>query len=106
MAARLDSQHTEAGLGIVEGDPLDAAGEHFPVGLIRSRRCSHSLEYPRERGSLANAGEDGGPGARAWVRAESLIKLCSLGVMRPVRCYDPGQQQAKGIATFRLANEG
>jgi hypothetical protein len=26
--------------------------------------------------------------------------------MRPVRCYDPGQQQAKGIATFRLANEG
>src|SRR5689334_23191236 len=55
MAARLDSQHTEARLGIVEGDPLDDAGEHFPVGLIRSRRCSHSLEYPRGRGSLAKA---------------------------------------------------
>jgi hypothetical protein len=31
MAARLDP-HTEAGLGIVEGYPLDDAGEHFPIG--------------------------------------------------------------------------
>src|SRR5690349_24186976 len=55
MAARLDPQHTEAGLGIVEGYPLNDAGEHFSVGLIRSRRCRHSLGYPRGRGSLANA---------------------------------------------------
>ena len=59
MAARLDSQHTEARLDIVEGYPLDDAGEHFPVGLIRNLRCRHSLGYPRGRGSLANAGKDG-----------------------------------------------
>jgi len=37
MAARIDPQHTEAGVGIVEGDPLDDASEDFPVGLIGSR---------------------------------------------------------------------
>jgi hypothetical protein len=31
----------------VEGYPLDDAGEHFPAGLIRSRRCKHSVGYPR-----------------------------------------------------------
>ena len=29
MAARLDAQNAEAVLGVVEGDPLDEAGEHF-----------------------------------------------------------------------------
>ena len=29
MAARLDPQNAEAVLGVVEGDPLDEAGQHF-----------------------------------------------------------------------------
>jgi hypothetical protein len=29
MAARLRPEHAEAVLGVVEGDPLDEAGEHF-----------------------------------------------------------------------------
>jgi hypothetical protein len=39
MTACLDPQYTEADVGIVVGDPLDDAGEHFPVRLIRSGRC-------------------------------------------------------------------
>ena len=34
MPARLYTQHAEAGLGIVERNPLDDAGEHLAVGLI------------------------------------------------------------------------
>ena len=33
MPARLDAQHAEAALGIVEGHPFDGAGEHLAVGL-------------------------------------------------------------------------
>jgi hypothetical protein len=32
MPARLRSQNAEAVLGVVEGDPLDEAGEHLTVG--------------------------------------------------------------------------
>jgi hypothetical protein len=32
MSARLRSQNAEAILGVVEGDPLDQAGEHLTVG--------------------------------------------------------------------------
>jgi len=34
VAAPLDPQHTEARLGIVEGDARDDASEHFAVVLI------------------------------------------------------------------------
>jgi hypothetical protein len=33
MASRLDAQHAEAVLRIVEGDPLDEAGKHFRFGF-------------------------------------------------------------------------
>ena len=34
MPARFHTQNAEAGLRIVEGDPLNGAGEHLAVGLI------------------------------------------------------------------------
>ena len=34
MPARLYTKHAKAGLGIVERDPLNDAGEYFAVGLI------------------------------------------------------------------------
>ena len=48
-AARLDPQHAEAALGIVESNPSNDAGEHFPVGLIGSRRCGHDWNVPTGR---------------------------------------------------------
>ena len=32
MAAGLDTEHAEAGLGVVEGHPLDEAGQHLAAG--------------------------------------------------------------------------
>ena len=36
VAAGLDTKHAEAGLGIVEGDPLDEAGQHLAAGCCAS----------------------------------------------------------------------
>ena len=39
LAADLDAQHAEAGLGVVEGDPLDQPGQRLALGSIgRARR--------------------------------------------------------------------
>ena len=35
LPADLDPQHAEAGLGVVEGDPLDQAGQGLALGLLR-----------------------------------------------------------------------
>jgi hypothetical protein len=44
MASGLDSQHTEARLGIMEGHSLNDAGENFLIGLTCSGWCSHRLD--------------------------------------------------------------
>ena len=35
VAARLDAENAEAVLGVVEGDPLDEAGQDFAIGRCR-----------------------------------------------------------------------
>ena len=50
LAADLDAQHAEAGLGVVEGDPLDQPGQRLALGGIgRARR----------RPGCGRAGQDG-----------------------------------------------
>ena len=61
VAARLRPENAEAVLGVVEGDPLDEAGEHFlgrwfKIGLHTDRRIirfvswrATSVEPPRRR---------------------------------------------------------
>ena len=49
LAAHLDPQHAEAGLGIVEGDPLDQAGQSLAV-LARLGYCPrHPHMMARQR---------------------------------------------------------
>ena len=47
LAAHLDAQHAEAGLGVVEGDPLDQARQD--LGRGRGRRAACSVHAPSGR---------------------------------------------------------
>ena len=90
MPARLDPQHAEAGVGIVEGDPLDDASEHFPVGWFRSLRCGHSLFWGAEEwgeqqgrgvsklGSIARV-QSTPAGTDAWATPSDVAHAVQLG---------------------------
>ena len=45
MSARLDAQHAEAVLGVMERHALDGACKHLVVGLAGRQRCGHDLNY-------------------------------------------------------------
>ena len=63
MTARLDPEHAKAGVGVVEGDPLDQAGQDFLCRLLWLRfhgDVGHDRTYKIERiGLLLRSGQKG-----------------------------------------------
>jgi hypothetical protein len=65
LAARLDTQHAEAAVLVVEGDALDEAGEVLAVG------CGLRHSHPRLTSSPLRS-----PGARSSIGAQRLQEPC------------------------------
>jgi hypothetical protein len=93
IPARLYTKHAKAGLGSVERDPLNDAGEHFAVGPRGGRRHGHGRIIPMRPVR----------GERVWAGGG---RSCGLGPK--AKGSEPSTGPiggGKGIPTFRLRNQ-